>query len=723
MEDLQYIIDDNTIVELLGLQSFTTKESAILELVKNAYDAGAKLLTINISPNSLIITDDGRGMNEKEFKESWLHIGKSNKGYDFKDSQGNLRIAAGAKGIGRFALARLGSFVEMNSKKENETSIYWKTNWNNINEIDSNNYLYNGTCFIIKNTRENWNLKQSQKLFEYINRTYIDSYMTVKIFFNEEEILNPNDNVPELKIGKNYSEYIKLSYSAKKYELTCEITNDEFKDEAKNYYSQADFNKHICSFDLIKEFTNKYIEETADDDKSIDKKQAEESLANILLNLGDFTANFYFGMERIISGDEEKFLYKYTNLSGIRNRGITLYRNSFSISSYEGTKDWLELGKRSRKSPASPSHETGNWRVRENQIFGNVLIDKKGNKELKDLANRQGLVENEYYKYFIQIIYLGISEFERYRQNIIRCINKKNKNINSFIESRISDSLIENPSMISSLDDNQKEKLISELSKFKEQEDVFNTKEKDYKYDVRILNTLATNGLHASSIAHELDNDRDSLITTCDNIIVSLKKYKMWNTLQLKEYTAIGNRNIPRLLEKNNENNRKICNFIDTILKSMEKRQYNPCELNVNEILTKIVNKWEEENKHLKIKLLISKDLTFHCSEDIFNTIFDNLILNSIQQNSDKNLLTIRISIVFDNNQLFVDYSDNGIGLHEKYKKNPRRILEAMETSRPNGHGLGMWIINNTLSITGGEIKDIQLPPGFTINFTIGEDL
>ena len=152
MKDLQYIIDDNTIVELLGLQSFTTKESAILELVKNAYDAGAKLLTINIFPNSLIITDDGSGMNEQEFKESWLHIGKSNKGYDFRDSKGNLRIAAGAKGIGRFALARLGSFVEMNSKKENETAIYWKTNWNNINEIDSNNYLYTGTTFIIKNT-------------------------------------------------------------------------------------------------------------------------------------------------------------------------------------------------------------------------------------------------------------------------------------------------------------------------------------------------------------------------------------------------------------------------------------------------------------------------------------------------------------------------------------------------------------------------------------------
>ena len=39
MEELKYIIEDSTIAELLGVQNFTNAESAILELVKNAYDA------------------------------------------------------------------------------------------------------------------------------------------------------------------------------------------------------------------------------------------------------------------------------------------------------------------------------------------------------------------------------------------------------------------------------------------------------------------------------------------------------------------------------------------------------------------------------------------------------------------------------------------------------------------------------------------------------------
>ena len=62
--------------------------------------------------------------------------------------------------------------------------------------------------------------------------------------------------------------------------------------------------------------------------------------------------------------------------------GIILYRNSFSLASYEGKRDWLELGKRSRKSPAAATHPTGSWRVRENQISGKVVIDKQNNKNL-----------------------------------------------------------------------------------------------------------------------------------------------------------------------------------------------------------------------------------------------------------------------------------------------------------------------------------------------------
>ena len=51
------------------------------------------------------------------------------------------------------------------------------------------------------------------------------------------------------------------------------------------------------------------------------------------------------------------------------------------------------------------------------------------------------------------------------------------------------------------------------------------------------------------------------------------------------------------------------------------------------------------------------------------------------------------------------------------------KILEPHETSRKKGHGLGMWIVNNTLNMSGGEVLDITSKNGFEIDFTIGGKL
>ena len=59
MERLKYIVEDSTIAELLGVQNFTNEESAILELVKNAYDACAKKVEISFKDDMLIFVTMG----------------------------------------------------------------------------------------------------------------------------------------------------------------------------------------------------------------------------------------------------------------------------------------------------------------------------------------------------------------------------------------------------------------------------------------------------------------------------------------------------------------------------------------------------------------------------------------------------------------------------------------------------------------------------------------
>ena len=72
MERLKYIVEDSTIAELLGVQNFTNKESAILELVKNAYDAQANNVSITFSDRSIVIIDDGIGMSKSTICENCM---------------------------------------------------------------------------------------------------------------------------------------------------------------------------------------------------------------------------------------------------------------------------------------------------------------------------------------------------------------------------------------------------------------------------------------------------------------------------------------------------------------------------------------------------------------------------------------------------------------------------------------------------------------------------
>lgn len=712
MEKLKYIVEDSILAELLGVQNFSNKESAILELVKNAFDANASKTKIVINKDRIEIVDDGCGMNRDDITRNWMHIGKSSKGYEIEGVNGEKRVQAGSKGVGRFALARLGANVEVYSHKVNCESITWITDWNYSTLEDTEDYSFIGTKVIITELRDKWTERVTNNLAEYLGRTYCDNVMKIELFFRDKEI--PIERVFEKpEKGVNFSSKINLSYCAEKRSLLCSVESDEFTEKAQKYCKNNIF-RYSNEIDLKKEYSDK-----SSDDEDTD-------LDNLLLELGDFTAELYFGIDRVLSGDDERFLYKRKVLSNRYNYGIILYRNSFSISSYEGKKDWLGLGKRSRKSPAAATHPTGSWRVRENQISGVVKIDKKRNNYLQDLANRQGLDENNHYKLFVEIIHIGLAEFERYRQSLIRDINKKNKP-EAKKEDSITTKVVKNPGIIKTLTKDEESRFADELKGFineqREYKNNIENTEKRYKYDVRILNVLATSGLKATSIAHEMKNDRNKIDGNYDFIVKALKKYDMWEELCEPDNTKVAHLNVPELLKKNRDTGIKLLQFMDVMLEEVEKGQFFPEEHSIKELLDKVKHNWENDYAWITISVEVNNKIRFTIPEDVITVIFDNLILNSIQQNEKRNRLEIKIGITMSTDMLLVRYRDNGVGLPDKYKKSPMKILEPHETSRKKGHGLGMWIVNNTLNMSGGEVLDIISKNGFEIDFTIGGKL
>lgn len=281
MEELKYIIEDSTIAELLGVQNFTNDESAVLELVKNSYDAKATILKLQFDDNRLIISDNGVGMDRDDIKRHWMHIGKSDKEYEVVDGNNKKRVLAGSKGVGRFALSRLGKYIQVFTKKEGAIGIVWSTDWNSsqLNEDDS--LIKNGTKIEINGLREKWSKKRIENLSDFLSKTCHDNSMRIELSHSGiEKIVSPYFPVPVL--GKNCLSSIQIKFDSSRCILSTLVKSDEFLDDAKAYCPKINLKEFTAETNIIDEF--KALKEL---DLSI------EELEEYLQKLGDFTAEIY----------------------------------------------------------------------------------------------------------------------------------------------------------------------------------------------------------------------------------------------------------------------------------------------------------------------------------------------------------------------------------------------------------------------------------------------
>lgn len=709
MKTLEYNIKDSRIAELLGRDNFNNKESAILELIKNAYDAKSSLVEIRFILDSkeslLIINDFGEGMTEEDLLTKWSSIGNSDRDYEIPGDES--RIYTGSKGIGRFALARLGNHVEMITKNNKSKPIRWITDWtkNQYEIIDENEKKDSGTKFIIKQLRDKWNKAQILRLTDFISRVYRVQPMEIKFYLNEDELKTEDGYFDNLKLGENYTSEINLMFNNEDKVLDVSIISDEFSKNANKYISSGiSKEKHNASINIF----DKLYKNSKDNYK---KEYSEKEFNAELEKIGSFQAKIYFGVSRHIESEKDKYCYKHDKTI-LPKTNIILFRNHFSISGYDGSKDWLNLNARSRKSPAAVSHMTGSWRVKTNQITGYVLIDKKNNSYLKDLSNRQGLHENITYELFEKIIVEGIAEFEGHRQKIVREIKTGKKISDESIPNYIN-LVLHNKSKIKEFNDIEIGHFVAQIKDIVDETN-------EFKYDVQVLNTFATIGIRTSTRAHFLLNDKSFLDRFNSVLVNKLKKVGIWQTLDSPENKKYKKDNIPKLIEDNKVINEKIIRLIDSMLSRVEKRNFKVELLNLSSLLNEIKKTWEYQYPQLKIEIYSeNSDYNMRISRDILPTIFDNLLLNTIQQNIGKNEIDVSIDVYNINDLVYFIYKDNGKGLNEKFSRNPMRILDVHVTDREDGHGLGMWILNNTIQHYQGDVEYIGGNKGFEIKFFI----
>jgi signal transduction histidine kinase len=103
---------DAALLRELGERLVGRADIAVAELVKNAYDADASLVDIQIDRDKIIVEDNGHGMTDDEFRRFWMRIGSPHK-LEQQFSRVLGRPLTGSKGVGRLAVQFLGAGVEV----------------------------------------------------------------------------------------------------------------------------------------------------------------------------------------------------------------------------------------------------------------------------------------------------------------------------------------------------------------------------------------------------------------------------------------------------------------------------------------------------------------------------------------------------------------------------------------------------------------------------------
>jgi signal transduction histidine kinase len=750
MSKVPFNVDAYT-AKLIGRENVSKLDGAILELVKNTYDADASIcfLYYENETDTLYIGDNGTGMTEEIILKHWMTIGSSSKKIQYKTRKG--RIQTGAKGIGRFALDRIADKCELLTVSEEEHLI-WNVDWSsfefgqritditadldpstkgfdeflsdvinpNVNKIVDDNFQRTGSIFKLTSLRDKWDksvvdsIKSNLRTLippefkEVFNVYFFETTTTI----DEAAVLQDSDD-----FAYDYKVHFVAESSGK---VTVNIYRDEFdfSDKFDEIMTGAGFENLERDY-----FQGKPIEKILSFNEIIGSKE------NIENTIGDFEGTLYYAKLNAPKAEREKYYYKdITGRPDIRSTfgGIRIYRDGFRVRPYGDPKsssnDWLMLAARKNKSPAGISHETGSWRVNGDQMHGSIYISRT-NIHLPDQANRQGIVETKEFGLLRLFVENTIRLFERDRQYVCRLLNRyyEKKHPIEEIEKEIKKKLQESQKNEETAKQNNqpsKEIPVIDVKKVSELVDKKDSTIRDLENEIQMLRVLATTGIVTNTYVHEIKDVTHKLNL---NIVMAKEAIEYDKDMQ----SALD------YITKASAAREAFTSWFKVTIESVRRDKRRMRKTSVNDLVSKLIESWKESLSPKNIEILdIIEDVEFKCFPYELESILNNLIANSVASfekkvSDDKKIF---ISIISHEEGILIRYSDNGIGLSEAYKKNPRRILEPFETDKVTnageviGTGMGMWITNRIVSEYYGAIdlsKNMSSSEGFYIDLVL----
>ncbi|MBU0768074.1 MAG: ATP-binding protein [Proteobacteria bacterium] len=725
------------LLTMLGDQLIKNERIAVIELIKNAYDADADWVKVifidfgkdfNITQDSkIIIEDNGHGMNSDVIEKHWLNPATPEKKLrkQIKETTRKGRVIQGEKGIGRFSILKLCKKIQIVSRAEGE-------NVEHVVDYDFSKYddefltenkkekelfiddltvtlqtrkpevIYKhkislglrkierdpkGTRIEISDLKGSWTSNKVEMVYR--------DFARLESIFTEEF---SSANIPRVKT------FEVLIYKDKEWQKYHEDYLDKLnvllKDRAVFRVENGIYDENKGEFRFLLNGNPKALKLRDSDlaGLSVFKKYFGthgEVLDVRKTDCGSFSFGFFIFDFDFSPQVPAKFQLDTEDKKIIRDHRIYLYRDGIRVYPYgEPEDDWLRIDV--YRGTISAGHFLSN-----DQVVGYVNITQKGNPKLKDKTSREGLIDegnaSEDFIALLQVIlaYLRKKPYAQYRAD------QKNKKAHDIFRKEQVHQGFED---IRNVVKNNRKAL-----------DLVCKVEKEYQAERNFLvrraettEDLAGVGLSVETASHDIMAIMGKAMGSIDGIIKdTLHDYDVDKVELQKELQSL--RGMLSFIEAQLKD-------IQLLFKSSKQRRRI---IKVKEIIEKIERIYKSLLKKEHIKLAMRESgspLVAKTTDAVLLQLFINLFDNAVYWLQTVSKQEKKIEINLDGNKGQLVFSDNGPGVS---KEDAPYIFEPFYSGKgEEGRGLGLYIARQLLERNDYAIELAELKADRILNGT-----
>jgi signal transduction histidine kinase len=436
------------LIRTLGDELISNEIVAIIELVKNAFDADATRVLIrftgelDLGEGSIEVIDNGIGMELKTVQTVWMEPATPSK-RDKPRSNKFKRRHLGEKGIGRFASSKLADELEVISRCENTSSevyaifdwrqfeddskfldeiiVLWESRapeeikaggaiesiWNSENKCPAPAQLDHGTVLRMTGLKQKWEAGHFADLRRGLARLIAPKANQKEAFQIEldlpSEFAEFSDKVDVPEVLKHPHYLVRGTVDTNgAYKIQCEVRADGIRREFKGR-----FRRILNSKDKLK------VRGLESGEIPYDSVDVYCGPLEIELRVWDRD-----DLGNVIQKTQSSVGDIRRDLDAVA--GINIYRDGFRVLPYgEPLDDSFRLDRRRVQNPT--------LRLSNNQIFGVIGITADSNINLIDQSNREGLQQNQAFEDFREIMWLVLGKIEELRYESKRSLTKSSK--------------------------------------------------------------------------------------------------------------------------------------------------------------------------------------------------------------------------------------------------------------------------------------------------------